>query len=247
MASIKRVGKIVLTVTEWIGVVLFSLLALILVAVGVLLAWVGDPPQRLGASATAAAAELPAPAETAAARKRPKVSPEEAASLFAPVYEVLVSPRCMNCHPAGDRPLSDRDGVHPMNVSRESFETGLQCSTCHADHNTELPGAPPGPPGAPHWQLPPRETPMAFEDRTLTALCVQLRDLAQNGNRTLHDLQEHVSKDPLVLWGWSPGAGRAPAPSTHVAFVKSFTAWVDAGGICPGETVAPDLSAPEKP
>jgi mono/diheme cytochrome c family protein len=247
MAFIKRVGRIALTVTEWIGVVVFALLALVIATVGIVLAWVGDPPQRMGEGVASAAAARPVPAEVAAARKRPPVSPDEAASLFAPVYEVLVSPRCMNCHPAGDRPLSDRDGVHPMNISRESFETGLQCSACHADHNADLPGAPPGPPGAPHWQLPPKETPMVFQDRTVTALCVQLRDLTQNGNRTLQGLLEHVSKDPLVLWGWSPGAGRAPAPSTHEAFVKSFTAWVNAGGICPGETVAPDLSPPSKP
>jgi hypothetical protein len=243
MASTRRLGAIALTVAEWIGVVVFTLLALALAGVVILLAWVGDPPARLGNRPPPAAPDRTA-SSGVVERHLPPASAEESASLFAPVYEVLVSPRCMNCHPAGDRPLSDRDGVHPMNVGRESFEAGLLCSTCHAEHNTELPGSPPGPPGAPHWQLPPKETPMTFQGRTITALCIQMRDLTQNGNRTLADLLEHVSKDPLVLWGWNPGGNRATPPSSHETFVKSFGAWVRAGGICPGETVAPDLPPP---
>ena len=80
-------------------------------------------------------------------------------------------------------------------------------------------------------------------------MCTQLRDPAHNGNRTLADLLEHVNKDPLVLWGWSPGGDRATPPGSHAAFVDSFGAWVDAGGICPGEQVAPELTggpAPEE-
>lgn len=233
--AIKRVGAIALTVAEWIGVVVFVLVLLVVLVVAILLGWVGDPPPDLGTRGQAAAAAVPT-----VDRKPPKPSAEEAASLFAPVYEVLVSPRCMNCHPDGDRPLSDT-GVHAMNVSRTSFNSGLACSTCHAEHNTEFPGGPPGPPGAPHWQLPPEQTPMVFQNRTVTALCKQLRDPAQNGERTLADLLEHVEKDPLVLWGWNPGGGRTPPPISHAAFVTHMRAWVDAGGICPGEKVAPVL------
>jgi len=249
VATARRIGTIALTVVEWLGVVIFVLVGIGIIVGGIMLAWVGDPPERLGNGQPSAAPEGDAPEPVIVANHQvPPASAEESASLFAPVYEVLVSPRCLNCHPAGDRPLSDREGAHAMNVSRQSFESGLQCSTCHAEHNTELPGSPLGPPGAPHWQLPPKETPMVFQHRTLTALCTQLRDPAQNGERTLADLLEHVKKDALVLWGWKPGGNRATPPMTHEAFVQSFGAWVDAGGICPGEAVAPNLTGePEAP
>src|SRR6478609_7291853 len=38
---------------------------------------------------------------------------------FMQVYAVLMSPRCMNCHPSGDRPLQGDDNhIHIMNVQR---------------------------------------------------------------------------------------------------------------------------------
>ncbi len=241
MAEKRRLGNIALTLLEWLGVIVFAIILIALLVIGVVLAWVGDPPPAMGHDHERAASGERAP-PLVASREVPTPTADESASLFAPVYDVLVSPRCMNCHPNGDRPLSDHSGVHPQNISRESAESGLACSTCHSDHNTELPGSPLGPPGAPHWQLPPAETPMIFQDRTVTELCLQLRDPAHNGERDLADLLHHVSEDPLVLWGWSPGGERATPKVSHAAFVASFKAWVDAGGICPGEQVAPDLS-----
>ncbi len=222
--------------------IFFAIVLIAVIGIGIVLAWVGAPPPAMGHDqpATVASGERGPP--LFALRKVPTPTADESASLFAPVYDVLVSPRCMNCHPNGDRPLSDDNGFHPQNISRKSAESGLACSTCHSDHNTELPGSPLGPPGAPHWQLPPEETPMIFQDRTITQLCAQLRDPAHNGERTLADLLHHVSEDPLVLWGWSPGGERATPKVSHAAFVASFKAWVDAGGICPGEQVAPDLN-----
>ncbi|MEM9455134.1 MAG: hypothetical protein AAGF11_13215 [Myxococcota bacterium] len=239
----RRLGTITLTIVEWLGVIFFALIGIIVTIVVVMLSCVGDPPDPMGNGEPPAVSEGSKPIVVAAFdRELPAASAEERGSLFAPVYDVLVSPRCMNCHPDGDRPLSDRFGVHAMNISRQSFEAGMLCNTCHAEKNTELPGSPLGPPGAPHWQLPPKETPMVFENRTITALCKQLRDPADNGGRKLADLLEHVNHDPLVLWGWNPGGNRATPAVSHEAFVKSFGAWVDAGGICPGESVAPDLT-----
>jgi len=43
---------------------------------------------------------------------------------------------------------------------------------------------------------------------------------------------KHVSADPLVLWGWSPGFGRAPVAVPDGEFVRAFKAWVDAGAPC---------------
>jgi hypothetical protein len=48
-------------------------------------------------------------------------------------------------------------------------------------------------------------------------------------------LLEHVDKDPLVLWGWAPGEGRAPVSVPHEEFVRAFKAWVDGGCKAPGE------------
>ncbi|HWU85881.1 MAG TPA: Isoquinoline 1-oxidoreductase subunit, partial [Kofleriaceae bacterium] len=131
---------------------------------------------------------------------------------FVEVARVLQSPRCRNCHPVGDRPLQGDPGKpHAQNISRASVAAGLPCSTCHQERNSDAIGIPGGPPGAPRWGLPPAEHPMVFQGRTVTALCEQLKDPAQNGGKTLAQLLEHVSHDPLVLWGWSPG-GKRPTP-----------------------------------
>ena len=43
----------------------------------------------------------------------------ESVKAFMDVYKVLMSPRCMNCHPSGDRPLQGDDShMHIMNVQR---------------------------------------------------------------------------------------------------------------------------------
>lgn len=155
---------------------------------------------------------------------------------FVDVAKVLQSPRCMNCHPAGDRPLrGDHAKPHRMNISRLSATSGLKCATCHRDKNSEdLTDAPPGaPPGAPHWGLPPKETPMVFQGRSLNQLCVQLRHPAATGGRTLAMLLAHVTQDALVLWAWNPGKNRTKPPMTHPEFISKFKIWVDAGGPCP--------------
>jgi hypothetical protein len=171
----------------------------------------------------------------AMARSEPApVTAAERAKAFADVARVLQSPRCRNCHPAGDRPLQgDVPRPHAMNISRASIDAGLRCSACHQTRNVEAIGLFRGPPGAPNWGLPPRETPMVFEGKTVRALCEQLRDPTRNGERSLDDLLEHVSHDKLVLWGWSPGGKRTRPPLAHERFVAAFRTWVASGGACP--------------
>ena len=59
----------------------------------------------------------------------------ESVTAFMDVYKVLMSPRCMNCHPAGDRPLQGNDShKHIMNVKRGKDGKGLyslKCANCH--------------------------------------------------------------------------------------------------------------------
>ena len=64
----------------------------------------------------------------------------ESVKAFKKVYKVLMSPRCMNCHPAGDRPLQGDDShIHTMNVQRGKDGKGMyavKCSNCHQPQNT---------------------------------------------------------------------------------------------------------------
>ena len=150
---------------------------------------------------------------------------------FEVVYRVLESPRCRNCHPAGDAPLQFDDGrAHAMNITRRSEKNGLTCATCHREKNGLRPNQPPG---APNWHLPPPEAPMVFEGKTLAQLCAQLKDPAQTHGRDLAALIEHVDHDPLVRWGWDPGPGRTPVPVPHDQLLAAMKTWVAAGAPCP--------------
>jgi hypothetical protein len=159
---------------------------------------------------------------------------------FADVYAVLESPRCRNCHPAGERPLQgDARLPHKMNISRASSALGLECSACHQTRNSEALGIAGGPPGAPGWGLPPLATPMVFEGKTVRALCEQLKDPDRTGGRNLAALLAHVSDDPLVLWAWSPGGRRTVPPRSHESFVAAFRTWVASEGSCPLDPTSP--------
>ena len=150
------------------------------------------------------------------------------------VYRVLQHPRCMNCHPAGDTPLvGDDSQPHPQNVQRGTLGVGLfamRCNACHQEQNTAGAHLPPG---APRWQLPTRGMPLVFQGRSSRELAEQLRDPKRNSGKTPAQLLEHVTHDPLVLWGWAPGTGRAPVPVPHEEFVKAMKVWVDSGCALP--------------
>ena len=150
---------------------------------------------------------------------------------YMTLYAVLESPRCMNCHPAGDAPLQfDTSVPHGQNITRRSVDNGLTCATCHRDKNNPLPHQPPG---APNWNLPPAATPMVFQGRTPKQLCLQLKDPAQTKGRDLPALIDHVATDPLVAWGWDPGPGRTPVAVPRAEVVAAMKRWVAAGAPCP--------------
>jgi hypothetical protein len=150
---------------------------------------------------------------------------------FVEMARVLLSPRCMNCHPAGDHPFrGDRGDLHAMNVSRKSPAAGLLCTACHREHNSPLLH---GPPGVHGWRMPSAEVPLVFEGKSSGELCRQLVDPKQNGGRTLAALETHMTHDELVLWGWEPGPGRTVPPLSHADFVTHVRGWVAAGAPCP--------------
>jgi hypothetical protein len=158
---------------------------------------------------------------------------QRARAIFNEAARVMLSPRCVNCHPNGDSPLQgDEHRIHDPAVTRGENDRGipgLRCATCHQDRNLELARVP----GAPEWHLAPRQ--MFWMGRTAASLCVQLKDKSRNGGKTLEQLIEHSAHDPLVGWGWAPGWQRTPAPGTQEQFGALIAAWVKDGAACPKE------------
>jgi hypothetical protein len=158
-------------------------------------------------------------------------------AIFDEVAKVITSPRCMNCHPANDRPTQGTDmRPHMPFALRGDGGVGVagnQCRECHTDANFTLDEGASyrSIPGHPRWGLAPIE--MAWQGKTVGEICRQLKDPERNGGRTLTLLHQHLSQDDLVAWGWHPGAGRAPAPGTQELFGRLVQAWIDSGAQCP--------------
>jgi hypothetical protein len=152
---------------------------------------------------------------------------------FLEVYKVLMHPRCMNCHPNGDRPLQGDDShVHTMNVKRGDTGDGkyaLKCGNCHQDKNVSGLRMSPG---NPNWHLPPAKTRMVFEGKSPHELALQLVDPKQNGGKSMEKLREHASDD-LIMWGWNPGDGRTKPPLSHEEFTRQWHIWIDNGAAAP--------------
>ena len=153
------------------------------------------------------------------------------AALFTEAAKVLTHPRCMNCHPAGDRPRQgDLRRLHQPPVERGEDGFGLpamRCPICHQQANFD----PGHVPGDPVWHLAPRE--MGWEGKTVGQICAQIKDPARNGGRSLEEIVHHVGTDHLVGWAWAPGAGRQPAPGTQSEAGALLDAWVKTGSVCP--------------
>jgi hypothetical protein len=159
-------------------------------------------------------------------------------ALFAEAAKVITSPRCMNCHPAGDNPSQgDNEHVHRPAAFRGEAGVGvpgLPCAACHTDKNFPLSvgeASYQSIPGHPRWGLAPIE--MAWQGKSPAQICRQIKDPAHNGGRSLALLREHMAKDDLVGWAWHPGAGRRPAPGTQEEFGAIIAAWIDTGAECP--------------
>ena len=156
---------------------------------------------------------------------------QRSAALFTELGKVLQHPRCINCHPAGDRPRQGNAGrLHQPPVERGADGFGLpamRCPICHQRANFE----PARMPGHPQWHLAPRQ--MGWEGETLGEICAQLKDPERNGGRSLDDLVHHIGHDTLVGWAWDPGLGRESAPGTQERAGALAEAWVKTGAACP--------------
>src|SRR5438477_6535442 len=68
------------------------------------------------------------------------------AAIFTELGKVLTHPRCLNCHPAGDRPRQgDMSRLHQPPVARGADGHGLpamRCPICHGQANFDPAGMP---------------------------------------------------------------------------------------------------------
>jgi len=192
-----------------------------------------------GAATQWSAGQTPAPkwpqlaTELRSAESFAEIADTQARSvaLFEEAGKILQHARCMNCHPAGERPRQkDLRRLHEPLVVRGKDghgAPGMACATCHGGANFNAARVP----GNPHWALAPAS--MAWEGKTLGEICSQLQDPRRNGGRDIAAILKHVASDSLVLWAWQPGSGRTPAPGSNAEFVRLLTAWAETGAHCP--------------
>ncbi len=186
--------------------------------------------RRFAVAALALAASMHWPCVRAGlAQQAP--STRDGLAAFERIATVLQSPRCRNCHPAGDRPTQGDDGhIHRINVQRGAGNAGMpamHCATCHQGHNNDQAGIP----GAPGWHLAPAS--MGWANRNRAQLCRGLLDREKNGGRSVADLVAHMTGDKLVLWAWQPGPGRKPPPLSLDELERALDTWSAAGTPCP--------------
>jgi len=156
---------------------------------------------------------------------------ERSRALFVEAGKVIQSPRCLNCHPRGDRPTQGAD-MHPhspwvVRGADDKGAIGMRCTTCHQSANFEASGVP----GHPLWHVAPKS--MAWQQRPLAQICAQLKDTRRNGGKSLAQIHDHMANDSLVGWAWSPGGGREPTPGTQAQFGALIGAWIETGAACP--------------
>jgi len=179
-------------------------------------------------SLAGASAEDLRPPETFSSITNPS---ERSRALFVEAGRVLQHPRCLNCHPVGDRPTQGVDG-HPhsplaVRGADDKGAVGMRCTTCHQNANYE----PSGVPGHPLWHVAPKS--MAWQTKTLGQICEQIKDPRRNGGKTLAAIHQHMAEDSLVGWAWMPGGNREPAPGTQAQLGALIAAWIQSGATCP--------------
>jgi hypothetical protein len=206
---------------------LAGLAACAILAAAASIVWVGDE------TCAQASANQPLARELQPVADFDEIADRRARSiaLFTEAGKVLQHPRCMNCHPATERPTqTDRMHPHQPRVVRGANGNGATatpCKACHHAGNFDAASIP----GHPDWHLAPAT--MAWQGRSLAQICSQIKDRDRNGGRDLAALIRHASADSLVGWAWVPGAGRTPAPGTQAQFGDLIKAWAATGAFCP--------------
>lgn len=157
---------------------------------------------------------------------------------FDKMMAVLTHKRCVNCHPAGDRPRQGEDShLHYFGVMRGEDNHGLaalKCESCHQQENNNLSGVP----GAPEWSLAPIS--MAWEGLNRVEIAKSMLNPENNGGRSLEEIVKHLTEHELVLWAWEPGVDasgheREKPPVSKEAYIKAVKEWAAAGAVIPSE------------
>ena len=155
---------------------------------------------------------------------------------FNTVMQVVLSPRCLNCHPSGDQPTQGDDlHEHYFNVQRGSDDHGagiLKCQTCHQNENNDYTGVP----GAPNWHLAPKS--MGWQGLNKYQVAKAMLDPNKNGGRGLDSLLSHLTEDPLVLWAFEPGINqlgqkRSLPPVSKEEYIEAVEIWIGSGATIP--------------
>ncbi|WP_341226145.1 hypothetical protein [uncultured Arcticibacterium sp.] len=157
---------------------------------------------------------------------------------FDTMMKVLTHKRCMNCHPSGDKPRQGEDShFHNFGVKRGPDDHGhpaAKCSTCHQSKNNDNSGVP----GAPHWGLAPLS--MAWEGKSRVEIAKIILDKSRNGNKSVKEIEKHLTEDDLVLWAFEPGINankeeREKPPVSKEDFIVAVKTWIADGAQIPEE------------
>ena len=160
----------------------------------------------------------------------------ESNEAFDKMMAVITHKRCLNCHPAGDRPRQGEDShIHNFNVQRGPDDHGvgvLTCNTCHQEENNMFSGVP----GAPHWAMAPST--MFWEGLSKKEIAESITDPQRNGGRSLAEIVKHMTEDKLVLWAFDPGVDnegnpREKPPISKEEFIEAVKTWAAAGAPIP--------------
>jgi len=152
------------------------------------------------------------------------------------MMDVLMSPRCINCHPNDNIPKQGDDShPHYFDISGGEADMGYsatKCTTCHQTENNNYSGVP----GSPEWSLAPDK--MKWEGLTRNEIARSMLNKENNGNRSLEELEHHLTEHELVLWAWEPGVNaegipREPPPVPLEEYRKAVKEWIENGAMVP--------------
>ena len=161
------------------------------------------------------------------------IDTNESELAFNTMMDVLSHQRCVNCHPSDNSPKQGEDQhPHKFGIVRPDSENEVKCNACHQDSNNSFSGVP----GSPHWAVAPAS--MAWEGLSRIEIAKSMLDRSKNGNRSLKELEHHLTEHELVLWAWDPGVDaegvpREKPPVPKDEYIEAVHTWIKAGAIIP--------------
>ena len=180
---------------------------------------------------TAEAVSNPPPGSLASVESFSSISDQEArsAAYFTELGKVLTYPRCLNCHPAGDRPRQgDMARLHQPPVER-----GRRRLRPSGAALSDLPSGSELREGARKPDLASRAARNGLGRQDAEPDLRPDQGPRAERHRSLETLVEHIGEDHLVGWAWAPGPGRQSAPGTQKEAGALVAAWVQTGAACP--------------